>query len=438
MIKKFIILTIILTFFIGCSESQLPEESIITLTIWENYNNEEHVVFIEIVDDFVKEYNKTHQDKKIKIQVDRVPFDGLLPKLKTSAMTKTTPDICRVDVAHVVPLAFGKSLVNLDKFGAKELHDKLVPAAINSNIIAIKGSDRKIKKGTYGLPDQTNTTVLFYNKTIFKMFEKELKEAGLNPDIAPRTWDELIKYGKIITKPDQGIYAFAMNNSLWWTFPFFNSFGVEFISFKDGKFITNINKEPAVQALQLKVDLYRKHKIEAGAWQSGAIGKEQGFINNKYAMIITGPWMLQSFKNSKVNFGTALIPAGPKGTSSNVGGTNMVIFKSCKHPEIAYEFLSYLVSEKTQVKWCNTLGQIPVVLSAFDKVDFKKFPEIKIFMEQMKTAKARPMIPNYDILETDIINPEMAAALSGQKTVKQALDDAAREIDKKILSIMNE
>ncbi len=438
MIRKFIILTIILIFLIGCSDSPITEESTITLTIWENYNNEEHTVFIEIVDEFVNEYNKTHPDKKTKIQVDRVPFDGLLPKLKTSAMTKTTPDICRVDVAHVVPLAFGKSLINLDKFGAEKLHDKLVPAAINSNIIAIKGSDGIIKKGTYGLPDQTNTTVLFYNKTIFRKFSKELKEAGLNPNRAPRTWDELIKYGKIITKPDKGIYAFAMNNSLWWTFPFFNSFGVEFISFEDGKFITNINKEPAVKALQLKVDLYRKHKIEAGAWQSGAIGKEQGFINNKYAMIITGPWMLQSFKNSNVNFGTALIPAGPKGTSSNVGGTNMVIFKSCKHPEIAYEFLSYLVSEKTQLKWCNTLGQIPVVLSAFDKVDFKKFPEIKIFMEQMKTAKARPLIPNYDILETDIINPEMAAALSGQKTVKQALDDAAEEIDKKILSVMNE
>ncbi|MDD3627281.1 MAG: ABC transporter substrate-binding protein [bacterium] len=440
MVKKLSVLYLMFMFIFsfGCVDSVSDKGDVITLTVWENYTNEEHDVFLRVVENFENTYNQSHPNQLVHLKIERVPFDGLLPKLKTSAMTKTTPDICRVDLAHVVPLAFGKSLVDLNQFGAEELHDKLVPAAINSNVISIKQPDGTIKTGTYGLPDQTNTTVLFYNKALFRKYQDSIIAAGLIPDKPPKTWNEFLKYCLALNHPDEGVYAFAMNNSLWWTFPFFNSYGAEFIRFKDGRFETGINEQAAIDALQFKVDLYRKYKVEAGAWQPGSIGKEQGFINGKFAMIITGPWMLQTFKNSGVDFGTALIPEGPAGTSSNVGGTNMVIFKTCKHPEIAYEFLKYLVSEEAQIFWCNELGQIPVVLSAFDKIDTSKSPELKIFMEQMKTAKARPLIPNYDILETDIINPEMYAALTGEKTVEQALNDAVRLIEKEILSIMNE
>ncbi|HDS08634.1 MAG TPA: extracellular solute-binding protein [Firmicutes bacterium] len=440
MFKRFLFLSffVIILFCYGCVGSIDDRGDIVTITIWENYNNEEHDVFVRIVRDFEDRYNSNNPDIPVFFIVERVPFDGLLPKLKTSAMTKTTPDICRVDIAHVVPLAFGKALFDLNQFGAESLHAKLVPAAINSNIIPIKQPDGTVKAGTYGLPDQTNTTVLFYNKDIFRKRKESLLLSGLDPNRAPRTWEEFIEYSLAINHPEEGVYAFAMNNSLWWTFPFFNTFGAEFISFQDGQFITRINEPAAIAALQFKVDLYRRYGVEAGAWQSGALGKEQGFINGKYAMIITGPWMVKTFKNSGIDFGTALIPSGPAGTSSNVGGTNMVIFKTCKHPEIAYEFLSYLVSEEVQVFWSNELGQIPVVLSAFDKIDTSVFPELGVFMEQMKTAQARPLIPNYDILETDIVNPEMYTALTGEKSVEDALNAAARMIESEILSIMNE
>jgi len=228
------------------------------------------------------------------------------------------------------------------------------------------------------------------------------------------------------------VFGFAMDNSLWWTFPFFNTYGAEFI--RDGKCV--LNEEPGVNALQFKSDLYNKHKIEAGAWQSGAVGPDAGFLNERYAMILNGPWVVKNYKDAGLNFGVALIPEGPEGTSTNVGGTNMVVFNNSKHPFWAAKFLEFLASVEIQALWGNKLEQIPVNLKAYDLIDTVDKPFLKTFMEQMKYAKARPLILDYSELE-EIINPQMEAALKGQKTVKKALDDAVEVIENRILSKEN-
>ena len=50
---------------------------------------------------------------------------------------------------------------------------------------------------TWGIPFQRSTIVLYWNKDAFK-------EAGLDPDKAPATWDEMVAFGKKLTKRDAG------------------------------------------------------------------------------------------------------------------------------------------------------------------------------------------------------------------------------------------
>ncbi len=394
------------------------------ITIWETYNNEEHECFKEIV----AEFEKANPDIKIKVQ--RIPFDQHVTKLKVAMITHTAPDIARVDVAFMPRLVKSKAVINLADYGAAKLTTELVPAAINSNIFDesfyVSGSSSD-KKGVFGISDQTTGVALFYNKKLF---------AKAEISAPPKTWSEFISVAKKLTKDTDGDkkidqYGFAADLSLWWTFPFFNTYGVRFIS-PDGKSCL-LDSKNARDALQLKVDLYKKYEVEAGAWQSGAISPDTGFINQKYAMIFSGPWNLKRFKNAKLPFGVALIPSGPAGTSTNVGGTNMTVFRTSKYPQEAYKFLAYLVSPKVQKKWAESLSQIPVNLKSYSMVDTSKLPELQVFMEQMKTAVARPPVLDYDELE-NIMNSEMYAALSGQKTVEHALKDAVKEIDKRVLS----
>lgn len=383
----------------GCSNKVTSSN---TLVIWESYNDEEHAVFMEIVDSF---QSKTG----IKVEVQRIPFSGMEQKLLTALASKTQPDIARVDYAFVATLATKNAIVPLEDSIAKRLENELVKAAFYSNYV---------KGRFYGIPDQTNCIALFYNKAIFK--QKGIKEP-------PKTWEEFIEIGKKITDEENGIYAFGMHNSLWWTFPFLYSYGAEFVT-EDLKRCL-LDSPEAISGFTLKVDLYRKYRIEAGAWQAGAIPPEMGFQNGKYAMIFNGPWAVKSLKQSGIDFGVSLIPAGPAGSATTVGGTNMVILNQ-KKKDIALKFLLYLVSPKVQAMWADRLFQIPVNKNAREFMR-NQSPIIHVFMEQMQYAVPRPPIVEYSEVE-QIFNGEMALALLGKKTPKDALRDATKRVNERI------
>src|SRR5262249_881585 len=261
-------------------------EEITELTVWETYNPEEHRVFKKIAADFEREYlQKT--GKKISLNLQRVPFDGLMPRIKYACLADAAPDICRVDNAWALTLAYGKALVPLDTLGnfnssLETVEQEYVHAAIDSNIIDIKNGSGLWERHLYGIPDQTNCVALFWNKDLFKQSESELRAAGLDPQRAPRTWDEFVRYAQVLTIPDQKQFGFGMFNSLWWSLPFFNTFGADFLKRDaDNKLVCALDGPEGQQAVQFMTDLYKKYGVEAGAWRTGSINPDQGFLNGK-------------------------------------------------------------------------------------------------------------------------------------------------------------
>ncbi len=400
--RKAFLLLLPLMLFMSCS-GKTSQNGKNKLTVWESYNDEEHAVFMEIIDSFTAKTG-------IKVEVQRIPFNGMEQKLLTALASRTNPDIARVDYAFVAKLATKKAAVPIDDSTAEALKKTLVKAALYSNYI---------KGKFYGIPDQTNCLALFYNKKIFH--ENGIK----NP---PRTWDEFIKIGKKITNEKKGIYAFGMHNSLWWTFPFFYAYGAKFMNDSLTKCL--LDSKEAIEGFSLKVDLYRKYHIEAGAWQSGAVPPDMGFQNGRYAMIFNGPWAIKTMQQTGLDFGVSLIPEGPNGSATTVGGTNMVILNP-KKKDIALKFLLYLTSPKVQAMWADRLSQIPVNIEA-EKYMKNKSPIIKTFIEQMKYAVPRPPLPQYSEIE-QIFNGEMALALLGKKSPTEALKAATQRVNKEIL-----
>ncbi len=396
-------------FFAGCGErNDKTPDGKTRLIFWHTYNDQEEGILREVVQSWEKD------NPEWKIRPVRIPFDGHKPKLRTALTVGRGPDMARVDWSFVCELARKNALIDMDDFGFGKIKDQYLPAPLGTNFI-----DGKYR----GVPDQTTGVALFYNKKIFRA-------AGLDPEAPPKTWDEFVEIGKKIVNNSSGTYAFGMENTFWWTLPFFNTFGAKIIS-DDGKKCL-LDSPEAVAAMEFKASLYTKHKIEAGAWGAGAITPEQGFVNGKYAMIFMGPWNLPKFTTSGLDFGVSLIPAGPKGTSTNVGGTDVVIFKTSKYQKKCYEFLVYFTSAEIQAKWCKKLNQMPVNMKAYDLLKFDD-KNLNVFMEQMKTAVSNPVVTNYGDLE-DIANPEMETILSGDRTAKDGLTKAARTIEEKVLT----
>ena len=395
--------------FIGWDDSiSTTKDGRTIITFWHTYNDQEEVILKEVV----KKWEA--KNASFSIRPVRIPFEGHKPKIRTALTVGQGPDMARVDWSFVCELSRKNAVKDLEEFGFSKIKDRYLAAPLETNLV-----DGKFR----GLPDQTTCFAMFYNKKLFR-------EAGLDPEQFPKTWEEFIEVGKKLTNSSKGQYAFAMQNSLWRILPFLNSYGVKIVS-PDGKKCL-LNSPEGVGAINLMSDLYNKHKIEAGAWKPGAISPEQGFVNGKYACIFMGPWNLAKFKNTKLDFGVTLIPGGPAGSSTNVGGTNVVIFKGSKYAKECYDFLTFFTNAKNHADWCSRLNQLPINLQAYELVKFED-PHLMTFMEQMKYAKSNPVVTSYGTLE-DVVNPEVEAALTGQKTAKDALEAAAKKVEAKVLS----
>jgi multiple sugar transport system substrate-binding protein len=427
----------------GCGNAQRDRaEGVEEITVWETYNAEEHTVFERLARDFEREHlEKT--GKRVAVRLERVPYEGLLPKLKYAAITHTTPDVCRVDNAWVLTLAYGKAIVPLDtleSFGGTidDAATQYVSAAIATNIVEAPDEAGVWTRHLYGLPDQTNCVALFYNKALFREAAPRLRAAGLDPERAPKTWDEFVRYAQVLTVPEKRQFGFGMFATLWWMMPFLNTYGAEFAKRSaDGTLACGFADPAAVEAFEFVVSLYQQHRVEAGAWQTGAINPEQGFINGKYAMILTGPWNLKRFEG--IDFGVALVPAGPKGTSSNVGGSNMVVFRSSQHADLALEYLRWFTSRETQLRWSRELGQIPVNREAFEEVaKAAEGTHLGVFLEQLRTARPLTQVPKMDQIEDRVVNPAIELMLkTGTTAPEQILGDACMRVDSDYLSIIN-
>jgi ABC-type glycerol-3-phosphate transport system substrate-binding protein len=376
----------------------------VTITVWETYNNEERAVFLSLVAEFER------ANPGITVDPVNIPFDGLEPKILTALATDTAPDIVRVDVGFLPKLAMRGAVHPLDEYADEEVTQELRPVTLASCMI-----DGRL----YGMPDQVNGLCLFYHREMFV-------EAGLDPDDPPETWDEFVEYARKLTDQKKGIFGFGMRNSLWWSLPFIYSYGGNILTDDNEK--CALSEPGAVAGFQFKVDLYSKHRVEGGAWRAGGIRDDVGFQSRKYAMVFNGPWAVKGLEASGIDFGVALIPTGPAGRATNVGGNNLAILSTCRHPGEAYKFLRHIVSRESQARWANELGQIPVNRAADAMIDLEKHPYLGIFMEQMKYAVARPQVGSYPEIENDT-NPEMQAALDAKKTVGEAMQAACRKIN---------
>lgn len=433
------------------------------LEVWHAFNDEEARVFRQIVEECRADW-KARTGRDIKIDVKYVSYNDMFTKLRTAALGRVTPDVAFLDAIKVTDLAFGQGLVKIDelevfrkRYGTIErARAEFVHASFDAGVV-----NRRGEVNLYALPVQTTTVALFWNREMFRRAARELQAAGLDPNRAPQDWDELIAYARVLTDDAAGVYGFGMHGSLWFNFPIFNMYGMEFIAYDEkGRARPAVNTPNGRAALE-RLQTLAHSGVEGGAWKRSALGPDAGFINRKYAMIMMGPWMTESFVNAGLDFDISLIPAptkqeietlgiqpqypelvekwGPLAySSSNVGGQSGVILRTCANPDLAFEFLEYFTSEPVQRRWASQLGQIPVRLAAWENLDTSKHPFMPRFMDQLRLSRRIPQIPLYGILESNIFTPEVDLLLQKRQTADQMLANIERTMTDQILVKIND
>ncbi|NMC47650.1 MAG: extracellular solute-binding protein [Chloroflexi bacterium] len=377
----------------------------VTIRYWHTMSDTETAKFEEVIAAFEE------ANPGIKVEATRYAADDFKTALTTAIAGGDAPDTARLDIAWVPQFADEGALMQLD--GVLPDFD-----TIASGVFPGPLSTNKWEGHYYGLPLNTNTQVLVYSKDAF---------AAAGIESAPTTIDEFVEDACLLTDAATETYGFAEGGTYFWApAPLFYAMGGKVTDDEITTATGYINGPESVAAFTMLKDLYDRGCLSPNLL-GGGIATDAGSGSGKYAMIIDGPWMVDIYKSNypDFNYDFALIPAGESGTSSVVGGEDIVILDGSENKEAALKWVAYLMSPEAQ-KTMAQAGVIPTLSSLIGDPDLPAY--FSVFMEQLETAQARVPSPSWSGMDTAIGNAYQRI-LNGDQTVQESLDQAAAEIN---------
>lgn len=285
---------------------------------------------------------------------------------------------------------------------------------------------------TYGIPFQRSTPVLYWNKEAFK-------EAGLDPERAPGTWDEMVEMGKKLVRKDAdgnvtrwGV-RIPSSGFPYWLFQGLTTQNGAILANADGNAV-KFDDPKVVEALQFLVDLSAKHEVMApGIIEWGATPK--AFFEGQTAMMWTTTGNLTNVRdNAPFEFGVGMLPANVQ-RGAPTGGGNFYMFKGSTDAELkaAFDFIKWITGPEQSARWTKATGYVAPRPETWETETMKafaaEFPPVLVARDQLEYAVAE--LSTYENQRvTRVFNDALAAAITGQKTPEQALQDAQAEADR--------
>jgi multiple sugar transport system substrate-binding protein len=143
----------------------------------------------------VDAYNQGHKNH---ISLTIIPNDNYLTKVGAAAGSRSLPDILASDVVYTP---------NYTKQGLfQDISSEIKALPYNSSVAKSHLDVASFQGKTYAVPHKLDSSVLFYNKDLFR-------KAGLDPETPPKNFTEILDYARKITALGHGITGFDIAGS---------------------------------------------------------------------------------------------------------------------------------------------------------------------------------------------------------------------------------
>jgi len=281
---------------------------------------------------------------------------------------------------------------------------------------------------TWGIPFQRSTIVMYYNKDAFR-------EAGLDPEVGPQNWTELVAMGKKLTKPDGSQWGVMIPSTgyPYWMFGALAMQNDQVLMNADGN-ETYFDDGAVVEALQFWKALGTDHKVmPEGAIEWGTLRKN--FLEGKTAIMWHSTGNLTAVKNeAKFDFGVAMLPAHQR-RGTPTGGGNFYIFKKTTPEErkAAMRLIKFMTSPEQSARWSIETGYMGVSPAAYETQalqDYvKSFPYAAVARDQLEFATAELSTYQTGRVRKGL-DDAIQAALTGAQTPEAALKEAQEQADR--------
>jgi multiple sugar transport system substrate-binding protein len=354
------------------------------------------------------------QNPGIKVNLTFVAYEALHDKIVAAAPAGTY-DTVLVDVIWPAEFASKKMIVDItDRFPESE-RSKIFAGALKTTEYDVR---------YYGVPWILDTKYFFYNK-------KMLGEAGVSP---PDTWDAVVGAARALKS--KGVVEYP----LVWSWAQAEALICDYTTLLGaygGKFFDE-SGEPAfnsgggLEALEfMRMTLDEKLSNPAST-ESLEEDVRRIISQGEAAMALNWTYMfaLANDPNESQVAGQidiAHTPKGPAGAPGVNGSMGIAISNGSQNQDAAWKYIQFMTSQKIQNQYAKL--SLPIWKSSYDQEEVvQALPQVvPIAKVQLNDMILRPVVTNYnDVSHT--LQVEIQQALTGDKSPKQALDDAASAV----------
>jgi sn-glycerol 3-phosphate transport system substrate-binding protein len=313
------------------------------------------------------------------------------------------------------------------------MRDQAEAFSPNAYLPAITGYYTDVAGNMLSFPFNASTPILYYNKNLFR-------SAGLDPEVAPKTWPEVGEAAKRL-RAAGAVCGFTTAWPSW--------INVEnFSAFHNVPIATKANGLRGLDAvLVFNNPLMVRHIGQLAEWQktkvfdySGrATSAEPRFQKGDCGIFIgSSGTRADILANAKFDVGYGMLPYWPdvEGAPQNsiIGGATLWVLRDRPRDEYKgiAKFFAFLSRPEVQAAWHQNTGYLPITRAAFDLTRAQGFydrnPGTAISIEQMTlkmpTENSKGLRLGSFVLIRDVIEDELEQAFSGKKSAQAALDAA--------------
>jgi multiple sugar transport system substrate-binding protein len=282
-----------------------------------------------------------------------------------------------------------------------------------------------VQGGTYAVPWYIDAGVLYYRKDLLRKHHLPV----------PVTWDELVKTAQVVMRQEPGLYGFLWQGK---QYEGLICNALEYIWSNGGEVLEGtrpvLDSAADIEAISFMRDLISVYHVTP-EFVTNSIEEptRQLFGNGKALFLRNWPYAWNIFEKEgstvKGKVGIAMLPTFPGHQSaSTLGGWQLGVNRYSRHAEEAEKLVQFLTSPAAQKTLALAIGYKPTRKSLYKDQDLlREQPFIASLFGIFLHARPRPVTPYY-MMMTQVMQPEISAAVTGIRPPAAALASAQRQV----------
>ncbi|NEP78182.1 MAG: sugar ABC transporter substrate-binding protein, partial [Okeania sp. SIO3B3] len=350
-----------------------------------------------------------------------IPWSVMEKKIQSAILTKTLPDVVNLNSNFGYLLTETNAWLNLDTILSDSVKNQYLPNFWQAS---------KINGKSFGIPWYATTNITIYNSQLFQ-------QAGLEQP--PKNYSELAEVAKQI-KEKTDKYAFFISFLPEESSEVLESFGKMGVKLLDVDGKTAFNTPTGQAVFKYWVDLYQDGLLPKEVLTKGGQAGIDLYQAGEIAMLFSGSEAIEVISEDTPDVGQVSKPVsqitGETGKKSMML-MNLAISSNTKLPDRALKFALFVTNNQNQTAFTQETNVLPSMTDTLENNYFQLLPSNASAQDKARIISANQMVnaevllpPVKDLNKLkQIIYQNLQAAMLGEKTVEQAIADAAFEWD---------